>query len=134
MLLSPVSNLLKFLNKLRSVTTDLFLFEVRMITIKIGRLAGRVDFLSSKGHADYAEHGEDIVCAAVSAILQNLLQGAELLGISAEWYSAKPGKLYFKRPKELSDSSSEKLSFLLDTTIASLTEISKEYPKYLKLI
>ena len=38
-----------------------------MIRIKINAAAGAYDLII-KGHADYAEHGKDIVCAAVSTL------------------------------------------------------------------
>ena len=38
----------------------------------------RVSGFLARGHADYEEHGKDIVCAAVSAVLQ-----AARLGLSA---------------------------------------------------
>lgn len=35
--------------------------------------------IECKGHADYAPHGQDIVCAAVSVIMQTALLGLESL-------------------------------------------------------
>ena len=41
-----------------------------MIKIKIGHASNnQVNFLEVKGHANSAPHGEDLVCAGVSAIL-----------------------------------------------------------------
>lgn len=47
-----------------------------MIHIQVWRdQAGQVHQLKVKGHADYAPHGQDIVCAAVSAIAQTAVIG-----------------------------------------------------------
>jgi uncharacterized protein YsxB (DUF464 family) len=35
--------------------------------------------ISAKGHANYAEHGKDIVCSAVSAIMQTTIMGLQAI-------------------------------------------------------
>lgn len=47
-----------------------------MVNIKYSANAGEV-VLTIKGHANYAEHGQDIVCAGVSAIIQTAILGLE---------------------------------------------------------
>ena len=47
---------------------------VVLIEISVGK-----DHISVKGHAEYAERGWDIVCAAVSALTQNLVDSIESL-------------------------------------------------------
>ena len=42
-----------------------------MITIKVRKKNGSYEEFISKGHAGYAEAGQDIVCAAVSALIIN---------------------------------------------------------------
>ena len=47
-----------------------------MIAVEVYRDAGgRVRGFGCSGHADFGEHGEDIVCAAVSAIAQTTVLG-----------------------------------------------------------
>ena len=49
-----------------------------MIEIKINK-SGNVKSVSLEGHADYAEHGSDIVCASVSTIFEVMTMGLILL-------------------------------------------------------
>jgi len=59
-----------------------------MITIKITD-----NSIEIEGHADYAEHGSDIVCSAVSAVLQTAQLG--LLQIAKQY----PKNIQVRRPK-----------------------------------
>lgn len=52
-----------------------------MIDIKINMKSGDME-IKVKGHAGYAPHGQDIVCAGVSAILQTAVLGLEALANS----------------------------------------------------
>lgn len=53
-----------------------------MITIKAEKKSGLVS-IKVEGHANYDEHGKDIVCSAVSAITQTALLG--LLAIAESY-------------------------------------------------
>ncbi|MBR0383840.1 MAG: ribosomal-processing cysteine protease Prp [Eubacteriaceae bacterium] len=46
-----------------------------MITVTVFRSDGHVDSLFIEGHSDYAEEGEDIVCAGVSSLAVTLANG-----------------------------------------------------------
>mgnify|MGYP000855911864 CR=1 FL=1 len=51
-----------------------------MVNIRIYRdTAGRVCRFAAEGHSDFAPYGEDIVCAAVSVLLQTAILGLEEL-------------------------------------------------------
>lgn len=47
-----------------------------MIKVNVKMASGDIQ-IDVKGHAGYAPHGQDIVCAAVSAILQTAVLGIE---------------------------------------------------------
>lgn len=49
-----------------------------MINIHI-KEKGELKGMSFRGHADYAEHGKDIVCASVSTIFQLAIMGLRVL-------------------------------------------------------
>lgn len=49
------------------------------------------DGLFISGHADYAPPGQDIVCAAVSVLIQTLIQSIEELTADRIVYSMEPG-------------------------------------------
>ncbi|NMB24766.1 MAG: ribosomal-processing cysteine protease Prp [Firmicutes bacterium] len=51
-----------------------------MVNIRIYRdTAGEIHRFAAKGHTGFAPHGEDIVCAAVSVLLQTAILGLEEL-------------------------------------------------------
>lgn len=61
--------------------------------IKVTRYADRIEM---RGHANYAEHGKDIVCAGVSALIQTLIQSVEELTADKIEYSMSPGTVDIK--------------------------------------
>lgn len=49
------------------------------------------DRITVKGHANYAEIGRDIVCSAVSVLVQTLIQSVETLTTDRIEYNMQPG-------------------------------------------
>lgn len=104
-----------------------------MIEVQVRR-DEKGDFLSfqATGHADYAPHGEDIVCAAVSALVQTTVLGlAHHVGIKPE-IKVKAGYLRCNIPENAAKKKAE-VRLLLEVMLTGLREIKKEYPKYLEL-
>lgn len=81
-----------------------------MITIK-----ATSNSISAKGHANYAEPGKDIVCAAVSTLMQTL----ELRGIARK----SKGNMFVQTKDK------EALQLVLD----GLRMISENYPEYVEV-
>ena len=50
-----------------------------MICITVTESDGEYISVESNGHADYAEKGQDIICAAVSALIVNTVNSVETL-------------------------------------------------------
>lgn len=80
------------------------------------------------GHAGYAEHGKDIVCAAVSTLLQTFIASVdELTGddlkteITAGYAAVKYRNL------------SEHARVLLDSFFIGVRMIAEEYPQHVRL-
>lgn len=74
------------------------------------------------GHAEYAEPGKDIVCAAVSALAQNLIKSIhDLTGDSIE-YRMLPGHIdiHFKNLSEYG-------KLLVDSFFIGINSISESY-------
>lgn len=94
---------------------------------------GRGEFrsLSARGHSDFAEHGEDIVCAAVSAILQ-----AARLGL--ERYATAPAATQHPGEMELgwsaADAELESVRAIVTTAEMAIQEIARRYPEHVRLI
>ena len=104
-----------------------------MIQVEIIRDASKayVGF-SIKGHAGYAEHGQDIICAAVSVLAQNTVNSIEQFTddtFSGE-IDEKTGSLAVSFPHGVGKDS----RLLLDSMVLGLTSIAEEYgKKYIKI-
>ena len=54
------------------------------------------DRITLRGHANYAEIGKDIVCSAVSVLVQTLVQSVETLTADRIEYNMQPGTVDIK--------------------------------------
>ena len=85
-----------------------------------------------KGHAGFAESGQDIVCAAVSALVFNTMNSIETF-TSSDFdvkMDEKKGHIYFKMNSEPDD----KTELLLKSLNLGVREIQKSYgKKYIRI-
>ena len=84
-----------------------------------------------RGHSGYAQSGEDIVCAAISAISQTAVLGiTEVLGIDAQCdANDEAGSLSLLLP-EVGD---ERAQAILETMAIGLSNIQQQYPDFLRI-
>lgn len=80
------------------------------------------------GHAYYAEPGKDIVCAAVTALVQSLISSLEELTDSKIEYELSPGKAVINY-KELSADA----KLLISSFFLGLKVIEEQFPDNLKI-
>lgn len=104
-----------------------------MIQVEIIRDASEayVGF-SIKGHAGYAQHGQDIICAAVSVLAQNTVNSIEKFTDDAFCgeMDEKTGSLSVSFPQGVGKDS----RLLLDSMVLGLESIAEEYgKKYIKI-
>jgi uncharacterized protein YsxB (DUF464 family) len=106
-----------------------------MIRMTINRTkAGNIRSFTMSGHADFAEHGEDIVCAGASAVSIGTVNAIEVLtGVVAEAKQGAGGFLECVFPEDSSDATGEKVQLLLEAMVISLQEIEKEYGHHIKI-
>ncbi len=84
-----------------------------------------------KGHALFAPGGSDIVCAAVSVLVQSVLYAMEdLLGIKPP-QKLREGYFLLSAPQEMESSENEKFLLLLETMLLGLKETAKAYPDHI---
>ena len=103
-----------------------------MITISIERdQQGNIVSFSGAGHAEYAPVGEDIICAAISAILQtavfgltNYLELDPEIKVEDGWLSCQ---LDSKVAQEI------EVKAILETMLAGLKETEDSYSQYVKI-
>ena len=88
----------------------------------------RLSSVFAAGHADFANHGEDIVCAAVSAILQAARLGLEAhAGIDVAARQS-PGELNITVPENERDR--EDVRAILATAELSVAQIASQFPDH----
>jgi uncharacterized protein len=88
-----------------------------------------------EGHADFAPNGQDLVCAAASAVSFGTINAIEkLCGYEPEVTTHQDGGfLKFKVPDGVKASSFQKTQWLLEGMIVSLSTIEEGYSDYIKL-
>ena len=106
-----------------------------MITIKIKRNdKNEIVSFELNGHAGYSSSGNDIVCAAVSAVTNMVLIGlGEELALPLNFKKGDGG--YLKC--ELGDVSADKMElaqFLLSCMVIEYRDIENNYGKYINVI
>lgn len=81
------------------------------------------------GHAGYAEAGKDIVCAGVTALVQELIRSIEDLTSDQIQYDITPGRadIYFRDLSEAGE-------LLVDSFFLGICLIADDFPDYIKLV
>ncbi len=102
-----------------------------MIQIKVIREKGRYKTFTIKGHAGYADPGEDIVCAAVSALVINTINSIEKFTEDAFTCDCRDGVV---ESWEFTSEISAETELLMDSLMLGLSDVQKAYgEKYLVL-
>ena len=92
---------------------------------------GRFSGFGGRGHTDFADHGEDIVCAAVSAILQAAALGlAEHAGATMD-SRQEPGLLDLTWDERQGER--ESVQAIVATAELAVEQIARRFPKHVSL-
>lgn len=97
-----------------------------MIVVSLITKGNKFEELAVKGHADSAPYGEDLVCAAVSAIV---LGGANALHEEDYSFKVEEGYVQIKRKKDIS----QRDEIVIETMLTQLESLASSYPKNVKL-
>jgi len=97
--------------------------------------AGALLGFQVSGHADYAQWGNDIVCAAVSALAQTTALGLQqAVGLGERLHlETRPGFLDCRLPQGLARDEKEKAALLLQTLRAGLLAVAESYAGYVQV-
>lgn len=99
-----------------------------MITIKFSFRDKKPLGFESAGHSGSAEAGQDIICAAISAVLQGALLGLVHYLPQGFDYTLESGYLHCR----LEDQDlSEATEAILKTAILAVLNIALQYPEYI---
>lgn len=94
-----------------------------MITIVMS-----ADRVKIRGHANYAPHGQDIVCAGVTALTQTLVESLETLTGNEIKYDMSPGRVDI----EIKDPD-EDAQLLMDSFLVGVYVIADEFPECVRV-
>lgn len=90
------------------------------------------------GHANYAEYGSDIVCAAISALTQTILISlVNVIGLEEKKIhyiiDENDGFLDVTLPKDIKATKLYETQILLKTLVVGIESIIENYPGYINL-
>ena len=93
----------------------------------------RIVELIISGHSGYANAGSDIVCAAVSAIIQSAVLGIMNITGVTEGLIRKDGYMKYTVPKDFGQDINEKVDVILETMFLGLDNLREEYSQYISI-
>jgi hypothetical protein len=91
----------------------------------------RCSGLSARGHADFAGLGKDIVCAAVSAILQAARLGLREYARAEVAARQEPGRLELRWNEDERDR--ESVRAIVATAQLAVEQIARRFPKHVRV-
>ena len=98
----------------------------------VNRIRGEIVSIESKGHSGYAQHGKDIVCAAVSVLMQALLVGIQEISGKQSDSNLIEKDSFFKL--EWNVDIIPEIKLLSETVALSLKRIADVYPSNIKFL
>jgi len=101
-----------------------------MISVTVTRKNGRIEKLIVSGHADYARHGKDVVCAAVSSIAQTALMGLLKYNGSVEYERKEDGYLSIVVPNDKNEAINQAV---METAVLGLKDVASGYGTFVKV-
>ncbi|MDG4655376.1 ribosomal-processing cysteine protease Prp [Ectobacillus antri] len=105
-----------------------------MIKVTIHRTSLGIQSFEMTGHANFAEHGKDLVCAGVSAVVFGSINSIEALcHVQANINLGKNGGFLTYRLPELDNETFQKTQLLLEGMLVSLRTIEMDYGKYIRI-
>lgn len=81
-----------------------------------------------RGHANYAPHGQDIVCAGVTALTQTLVESLETLTGNEIKYDMSPGRVDIEIMNPDEDA-----QLLTDSFLVGIEMIVDEFPEHIRV-
>ena len=95
-----------------------------MIQVQFKKEQGQYKSFQIEGHAEYAEEGEDIICAAVSALVINTINSIEQFTEDTFTCDCQDGMI---KSWEFPSDVSEATALLMDSLRHGLQNVEKSY-------
>ena len=101
-----------------------------MISVTVTRKDDSIREITVSGHAGYATHGKDVVCAAVSSIAQTALLGLMRYEDKVEYQREEDGYLRIVVPEGKNHSIAQAIA---ETAVLGLKDIASGYGTFVKV-
>ncbi|WP_100331713.1 ribosomal-processing cysteine protease Prp [Bacillus xiapuensis] len=105
------------------------------VTIKKHGPSGKITSFTMEGHAEFAEYGKDLVCAAATAVSFGALNA--ILSLTEAKLQIEQGRnggfLRCIVPENIPDGEQEKVQLLLEGMVVSLQTIERDYSKHINI-
>ncbi|MEG1529218.1 MAG: ribosomal-processing cysteine protease Prp [Clostridia bacterium] len=106
-----------------------------MTKVKFSTKNGKFVSVESEGHTDYADEGSDIVCAALSSILQTAVLGLmQAAGINVDYkIDEERGYLRAEVPSNLNSSQAHDADLILKTAYLGASDLYETFSDFITL-
>lgn len=94
---------------------------------------GRIVQVAVNGHTGYAAAGEDIVCAAVSSVVQGAALGVLKVAKAEATYRTRKGALSLALAEGQKETAAHDAEVILRTALAAVEDIAKGYSQFVKV-
>ena len=100
-----------------------------MIKIQINKTNNKYSSLEVSGHSNYDEHGKDIICAGVSAVVTGGVNALTIEDKNKISYRVKDGYVNV----DVLDIDDDNLQRIMDVIVIQLKTIEESYKKNIKI-
>ncbi len=106
-----------------------------MTKVTVRRENGHIVSVESDGHTDYGEEGEDIVCAALSSVIQTAALGLfRVAGLREVRIERDDAAARFAiRVGALNKADRHDADTILETMLAGVADLHESFSKFIKL-
>ncbi len=106
-----------------------------MTSVKVVKQNGSIAEVTCDGHTGYGVEGEDIVCAALSSIVQTAMLGVlSIAGVNMQFERRdEDGYLRFIIPKDISKEQRAICDNILDTMLLGVADLNQGFSDFIEL-
>ena len=105
-----------------------------MTHVVVTRRNNRIVSVECTGHTGYGEQGEDIVCAALSSIVQTAALGLlQVVGVKFDYRTDERGYLKMALPDDLDEKVRHDCDTVLETMLLGVADLNQGYSDFIEL-
>jgi len=106
-----------------------------MTKVSIKKKNKSISVIECDGHTNYGEKGEDIVCAALSSIVQTAVLGIfQVAGVNAKMErNDERGYLKVVIPENLSDEKQKAVDIITNTMLLGIADLNEGFSDFIEL-